>query len=217
MSSHRESKPVAAATATGGRHKKSLTQNYILPIYGEKRTNTVGVPMRRDVESRDTSTRTPNSFARVSRSVKLSQIRGGTATLETPRKDFVDRTLAATGLSVGNVAGTEKNQPFGHSFYRSPTRDTKYRIALGNSVNNEKHKSFVEIVANKLNFVPGPKYVQHSDWRENIKGRAGKFLGAQRKTFTDDIMKFEKTKPAPNAFDNKEKLKKAEKIEGSYT
>ena len=125
--------------------------------------------------------------------------------------------MLATGLSVGVVAGTAKDAPFGHSFYRSPTRDTKYRIALGNSINNEKHKSFVEIVANKLNFVPGPKYVQQQDWRENIRGRAGKFLQAQRKTFTDDVMKFEKTKPAPTAFDNKEKLKKAMKIEGSYT
>ena len=42
-------------------------------------------------------------------------------------------------------------------------------------------------------------------------------MGAQRKTFTDDVMKFEKTKPAPNAFDNKEKMKKAMKIHGSYT
>jgi hypothetical protein len=125
--------------------------------------------------------------------------------------------MAVTGLSVGVVAGTERNTPFGHALYRSPIRDTKYRIALGNSTNQEKHKSFVEIVANKVNFVPGPKYVQHSDWRENIKGRTGKFLGAQRKTFTDEVMKFEKTKPAPNAFDNKEKLKKAQKVEGSYT
>ena len=54
--------------------------------------------------------------------------------------------MLATGLSVGVVAGTAKDAPFGHSFYRSPTRDTKYRIALGNSINNEKHKSFVEIV-----------------------------------------------------------------------
>ena len=125
--------------------------------------------------------------------------------------------MLTTGLSVGVVAGTTKDAPFGHSFYRSPTIDTKYRIHLGNSVNNEKNKCFVDIVANKLNFVPGPKYVQQPDWRENIKGRAGKFLGAQRKTFTDEVMKFEKTKPAPNAFDNKEKLKKAMKIEGSYT
>ena len=30
-------------------------------------------------------------------------------------------------------------------------------------------------------------------------------------------MKYEKSKPAPTAFDNKEKLKKMQKIEGSYT
>ena len=57
---------------------------------------------------------------------------------------------------------------------------------------------------------------ESGDWRENIKGRRGKFLGAPRTTFTESVMKYEKNKPAPNAFDNKEKLKKMEKIEGNY-
>ena len=128
-------------------------QNYALPIYGEKRTNTMGVPTRAETRSSGTSTH-------LSRSVKLQGLRGGTATLETPRKEMlVDDTMRKTGLSVGVVAGTAKDNPFGHHFYRSPVRDTKYRISLGNATNNEKHKSFVEITANKLMFVPGPKYV----------------------------------------------------------
>jgi len=120
-------------------------------------------------------------------------------------------------MSVGLVAGTEKNDPFGHSFYRSPIIDAKYRIAFGHSVNNEKNKNFTDRIKTRLAYVPGPKYVQHSDWRNNIKGRTGKFLQKERRTFTDEIMKFERNKPAPNTFDTKERLKKLEKIEGSYT
>lgn len=84
-------------------------------------------------------------------------------------------------------------------------------------MNIEKNKNFTDRISNRLNYVPGPRYVQHSDWRENIRGRTGKFLGRPRTTFTDEIMKFEKTKPAPSTFDNKEKLKKMQKIPGSYT
>lgn len=114
------------------------------------------------------------------------------------------------------MAGTEKNEPFGNTYYRSPIRDTKYRIAFGHSVNVEKNKNFADRVATRLTYVPGSYYVQHSDWRENIKGRSGKFLQNQRRTFTDEVMKFEKNKPAPNAFDNKEEVKKMH-VEGSYT
>lgn len=122
-----------------------------------------------------------------------------------------------TGLSVGLVAGTEKNEPFGHSFYRSPAADTKYRISIGNATANEKLKNTFDLGAKKLNFIPGPKYLKHSDWRENIKGRTGKFLGNARKTFTDEIMEYEKKTPAPSKFDNKEALKKMIKVHGNYT
>lgn len=88
----------------------------------------------------------------------------------------MDRTFQKTGLSVGLVAGTIKNEPFGHTFYRSPIRDNKYRIAFGHSVNVEKNKNFTDRFAGRQTFIPGSKYVQHSDWRENIKGRSGKFL-----------------------------------------
>lgn len=59
--------------------------------------------------------------------------------------------------------------------------------------------------------------MKHSDWRENIKGRSGKFLGAARKTFTEVIMEAEKKTPAPSKYDNKEQLKKLEKVHGNYT
>ena len=57
------------------------------------------------------------------------------------------------------VAGTERIQPFGHSFYRSPVDDTRYRIGFGHSVNAEKNKNFTDRIAKRLSFVPGPKYV----------------------------------------------------------
>ena len=74
--------------------------------------------------------------------------------LESPERrkfsETIDATFRRTGLSVGRVAGTENNNPFGHSFYRSPKEDVKYRISIGNSTNNEKMKSFVELEAKRL-------------------------------------------------------------------
>ncbi len=119
-------------------------------------------------------------------------------------------------MSVGLVAGTEKTEVFGHSFYRTPTADTRYRILTGNATNKEKQTSFVEKESKRLSFIPGPKYVNHSDWRYNIRGRSGKFLGRARKTFTDEVMEYERKTPAPSKFDNKEALKKKEKITGNY-
>jgi hypothetical protein len=37
-----------------------------------------------------------------------------------------------------------------------------------------------------------------------------------RKTFTDEIMEYEKKTPAPSKYDNKEALKKLEKVPGNY-
>ena len=88
---------------------------------------------------------------------------------------------------------------------------------MGSAPCKDKLKNFTQRVSDNKSFSHGPnKYIAHSDWRENIKGRRGKFLGAPRTTFTESVMKYEKNKPAPNAFDNKEKLKKMEKIEGNY-
>ena len=81
-------------------------------------------------------------------------------------------------------------------------------MTVGHPTNQEKRKNFADLEAKLLNFIPGPKYVQHSDWRNNIRGRAGKFLGRARTTFTDEIMDYEKKKPAPSKYDNKEALKK---------
>ena len=116
-----------------------------------------------------------------------------------------DYTYRRTGLSVGLVAGTAVDKPFGHDFYRSPVADQVfYKITVGNTNYKEKCKNFADLEAKRLNFIPGPKYVQHADWRENIKGRTGKFLGAKRKTFTDEVMEYEHKLPAPSKFDNKE-------------
>ena len=58
--------------------------------------------------------------------------------------------------------------------------------------------------------------MQHSDWRNNIKGRTGTFLKKPRKTFTEEIMEYEKKTPAPSKYDNKEALKKKIKTPGNY-
>lgn len=71
--------------------------------------------------------------------------------------------------------------------------------------------------AKNVQHIPGPnKYLKHSDWRDNIKGRRGKFLTGARLTFTDDIIKYESKTPAPSKYDNKEALKKLIKTPGNY-
>lgn len=127
-----------------------------------------------------------------------------------------DATFRKTGLSVGLVIGTMKPAPFGHNFYKSPKADSKYRISVGNATLTERRKNFADLEAKNVNHIPGPKYVRHTDWRENIKGNIGKFLKKPRKTFTDEIMEYEKKTPAPSKFDNKEALKKLIKTPGNY-
>ena len=87
---------------------------------------------------------------------------------------------------------------------------------MGNAVNKEKLSNFADLHALNLKYIPGPKYLKHSDWRDNIKGRKGKFLSEARKTFTDRIMEYEKKTPAPSKYDNKEQLKKQQKVTGNY-
>ena len=117
---------------------------------------------------------------------------------------------------MGLVAGTQRVDAFGFDFYNAPKDDLSYRISVGNAANTEKRKNFADLEAKRLSFIPGPKYVKHSDWRQNIKGITGKFLGKARKTFTDDIMEYEKKTPAPSKYDNKEALKKLDKVTGNY-
>ena len=140
------------------------------------------------------------------------------STLDTGRRgESTDQTFNRTGLSVGYVAGTARDKPFGHSFYRSPVGDTTfYKVTVGNADNKEKRKNFADLEAKRLSFIPGPKYMQHDDWRDNIKGRTGKFLANKRKTFTEEIMEYEKKLPAPSKYDNKEALKKLIKTPGNY-
>ena len=132
------------------------------------------------------------------------------------RSVTVDKTFAKTGLTVGQLAGTERKNPFGHQFYRSPKADTKYNISIGHPCNREKRKNFADLEAKVMDYVPGPKYLKQPEWKDNIKSRQGKFLCKPRKTFTEDIMDYEKKLPAPSKFDNKEKLKKLIKTPGNY-
>jgi len=41
-------------------------------------------------------------------------------------------------------------------------------------------------------------------------------LKSARKTFTEEIMDYEKKTPAPSKYDNKEALKKLDKVTGNY-
>ena len=64
-------------------------------------------------------------------------------------------------MSVGYVAGTDRFDPFGIQFYRSPVADdTYYRAKLGNDMNTEKRKNFADLEAKRLSFIPGPKYCE---------------------------------------------------------
>ena len=87
-------------------------------------------------------------------------------------------------------------------------------------MNKEKQQCFVDIISDNLKQVPGPKHLKQVDWKEwsishNRRGFFSK--GGPRNTFTDEVMKIEKNKPAPSKFDNKEQLKKLDKVPGNYT
>lgn len=118
-------------------------------------------------------------------------------------------------MSVGYVAGTERLKPFetAGSNYKTPVADDIwYRVKVGDEMNKEKRKNFADLEAKRLSFVPGPtKYMQQPDWRNNIKGRRGKFLKRERRTFTESVMKREKSNPAPSKYHNKKALKQQEK------
>ena len=78
-------------------------------------------------------------------------------------------------MTVGYVAGTQRNKPFGIDLYKPPKANHNYRImSLGK--NEEKRKNFAQTIGESFKWVPGPKYMPVQDWRENIKGRRGKFL-----------------------------------------
>ena len=64
-------------------------------------------------------------------------------------------------------------------------------------------------------WVPGPNYNQ-TDWKLNFRGNRGKFMLKQRKTFTDDILEYEKKLPAPSKYTNLAALKARERIPGIY-
>lgn len=184
-----------------------------------KQLTTLETPTRRNTSACKASARKAASLTNSKSAPRGTRTM---STFETIRpggpSDPAEYTFRRTGLSVGVVAGTQRDKPFGHHFYRTPVADSVfYRISVGNAENKEKRKNFADLEAKRLNYIPGPKYLSHSDWRENIKGRTGKFLGAKRKTFTEEVMEYEHKLPAPSKFDNKEALKKLIKTKGNYT
>ena len=125
-------------------------------------------------------------------------------------------------MSVGYVTGTERFRPFeaAGSDYNPPIADDIfYRVKTGDDMNKEKRRNFADLEAKRMSFVPGPsKYMTQPDWRKNIKGKRGKFLKKERRTFTESVMKYEKKKPAPSKYYNKEALKEQDpRPLGNYT
>ena len=108
-------------------------------------------------------------------------------------------------MSVSLAAGTDKFEPFGIPFYRSPVADETTAIneknykKIGKKLRPRaltKPANFADKEAKRLSFIPGPKYGKMPDWRENVNTQQDFKLMKKRKTFTDDVMEYEKQKPA---------------------
>ena len=137
-------------------------------------------------------------------------------TVESPRVRTRKNNFS---VPINVMANTARKDKFGIDFYNNPKEDLFYRISMGHGTNKEALKNFADIQAKKKQFIPGPKYVQHADWRDNHKFNIGRFLKKPRDTFTDDVMKFEKTKPAFGRYEADDKNRKASnqrKITGNY-
>lgn len=81
--------------------------------------------------------------------------------------------LKRTGLSVGYVAGTERNRVFGVDFYKNPKADTKYRI-LGSAeykleaASSKKPRirpAFTDIISKQKQWVPGSNQFKQTNWK----------------------------------------------------
>ena len=153
----------------------------------------------------------------------------------------MDVVFNRTGLTVGQVAGTQRNRVFGFDPYINPAADHRYRI-LGGSDNKRRRENFADLAAKAKQWVPGSNQFKQPNWRvpgrnlpiSNVEPeqhsinstdlRRGKFLTKPRDTFTEDVMKFEKAKPAPsqyqfNNLDPKTHREKERnyKVQGTYT
>lgn len=114
-----------------------------------------------------------------------------------------------TDLAISVCAGTAKDAPFGFSDYRTPRGELldpktgRYKQKTSHVTNKEKFKCFTEINSNifKSNPGPGGKYtIDGGDWTSTYAKTKFAFLKKPRDTFTADVMKFEKNKPAPSRY-----------------
>ena len=147
-----------------------------------------------------------------------------------------DVVMKRTGLSIGEVAGTQREKVFGVDFYKNPKADHKYRI-LGSAGVRKKRMAFTDIEANFKKWVPSPNQFKQTNWKygshmpisnlethtlQSGEVRRGVFSNRPRTTFTEEVMKAEKIKPAPshyqwNNLDKKTQRDKNYRINGSYT
>ena len=126
-----------------------------------------------------------------------------------------DIVFRQTGMSVGYVAGTQREKPFGFDLYNAPAADHKYMLHTMCNF-KEKRVNFAEKEGRANSWVPGPKYMGCQDWRKNIPLKTGCFLKKARTTFTEEVFKEKKALPAPNKYTNFKALEKRNKILGQY-
>lgn len=96
------------------------------------------------------------------------------------------------------AAGIKEQGPFGFEPYIVPTFGSKARV---NSFAPSKSKNvsiFAE-TAKDFKWVPAAIYVPHSDWNKTAP-KVGKWGTYKKITFTEEVMKREKSKPAPTNY-----------------
>jgi hypothetical protein len=122
-----------------------------------------------------------------------------------------DIVLKGTGMTVGYVAGTQREKPFGFDLYNAPKADHKYEMRTMTNW-REARRSQAHDYGRARSWMPAPsKHSNQPDWRKNIPLKTGCFLKKQRETFTAEVLRVEKPKPGPNKYTN---FKQMEGIEG---
>ena len=154
---------------------------------------------------------------RSEKSASLSVRKRGPTLLSPDRRPMTvdnDVVMKRTGLSIGVVAGTQREKVFGVDYYKNPKADHKYRI-LGSAGVRKKRLAFTEIESNFKKWVPSPNQFKQTNWKygahmpisnldthtlQSGEVRKGVFSNRPRTTFTEEVMKAEKIKPAPSLY-----------------
>lgn len=105
-------------------------------------------------------------------------------------------------LPVKTVAGIEAERVFGFDHYEVPAVDHKWNTT-GFSSCKYVEKCFTDQKAKAFQWVPPSKYVAHDDWKVlQNKGsdKRGKFGKYKKETFTEEVFKYEKSRPSPHAY-----------------